>query len=126
MRQYVNDSPKQSFSQADDPSGRYPGPFVPALPQQQRLPEQALVQRALPKYAAFALGSRSADSGSSGGRGQPEIARNTSRTKSPIAMSLKSGAWGDAGQYWFAAQNRNAAASSAAFAISARAAPCAI
>jgi hypothetical protein len=41
--------------------------------------------------------------------GQPAITKNTSRTKSPMAMSLKSDAWGRPGQNWFAAQKRKAA-----------------
>ena len=44
------------------------------------------------------------------GSGRPVIARNTSNTKSAMAMSLKSVAWGKAGQNWLAAQNRKAQA----------------
>ena len=42
--------------------------------------------------------------------GQPAIAKNTSRTKSPMAMSLNRDAWGRVGQSWFAAQKRKAVA----------------
>jgi hypothetical protein len=56
--------------------------------------------------------------------GQPSIARNTSKTNSPIAMSLKSVAEGRFGQNWLAAQKRNAAASMAALANSGIAGQC--
>ncbi len=42
--------------------------------------------------------------------GQPAITKNTSSTKSPMAMSLNSDAWGRFDQNWFAAQKRKAAA----------------
>lgn len=57
--------------------------------------------------------------------GQPAITRNKSMTNSAIAMSLNSAACGRFGQNWFAAQNRNAAASRIAFTNSSGAGRCA-
>jgi hypothetical protein len=57
--------------------------------------------------------------------GRPAMTRKTSRTKSPIAISLNNDAWGRLGQNWFAAQNRKAVASRAAFTSSMAAGLCA-
>ncbi len=73
------------------------------------------------REACAAIVSYRAASGS--GDGQPITESTTSSTNSATATSLKRTAFGWWGHSWFAAQNRNAAASAALFASSGQRAP---
>lgn len=83
-------------------------------PSQQAHPQ---LHRLLRRPSSRTLSSRTPPSGPAG---QPAITKNTSKTKSPMAMSLKSDAWGRVDQSWFAAQKRKAAANRMVLSSSAR------